>query len=146
MLLAGGIAALLSTHHSGQETLPPGKYLVNRKIAEQDGTLYMLANVQTSSNGLATFNITETNETSAANAMKCTSPPPPLSDIAVRLSSGQVDDAVATMCTDNPTWQISLGPGQTIVYYVRFRNNPGLAQPFTFKVAGLPAVSGIRLS
>jgi hypothetical protein len=156
-LLAGGITALISTHHGGQtaasghhsgETLlPPGKYIVDREISTQDQVLASLANVQISDNGMATFNIAETNEGSGSALLRCGSSPAPPSEWTVRLSNGQVDKAVADTCSDNPAWQVTnWQPGQTIVYYATFRNNPGFTQPFTFGIPGGATVSGIRLS
>jgi serine/threonine protein kinase len=156
-LLAGGITALVSTqhggqtvasaHHSGQTLLPPGKYLVDREISKQDGELASLANVQISNNGLATFNFTETNETSGSFLTRCGGSPAPPSEYTVRLSNGQVDKAVADTCSDNPAWQVTnWQPGQTIVTYATFRNSPGFTQPFTLGAPGGPTVSDIRLS
>jgi hypothetical protein len=146
-LLAGGIAALVSTHPGGQAVLPPGKYLVDRKIGTQDGLLITLANVQIASNGPTTFNLALTNETSGSFLLRCSSTTPLPSEYTVRLSDGQVNHALATTCTDNPAWQVTnVEPGQTIAYFATFRNNPGFAGPFSFKFFTFPAISGIRLS
>jgi serine/threonine protein kinase len=145
-LLAGGITALVSSHH-GQTALPPGKYLVDRKVATVDGLLITLANVQISSTGPATFNLSLTNQTSGPLQVRCTSTTPLPSAYTVRTSGGQVSHAEATTCTDNPAWQITnMQPGQAVVYYATFRDSPGFAQPFTFKFSTYPALSGIRLS
>jgi hypothetical protein len=145
-LLAGGITALVSTHRGGQAVLPPGKYLVERKIGTQGGVVASLANVQISNNGLATFNLYFAYPNGPfGGSMRCGSTPTPPSEYTVRLSDGQVNHAVATTCTDNPAWQVTIEPGQPVVSYVTFRNSPGFTHPFTFRVPNF-TVSGIRLS
>ena len=120
---------------------------MNRKIGTVSGLLITLANVQISSNAPTTFNLALTNETSGSLLVRCTSTTPLPSAYTVTPSNGQIEHAVATTCTDNPAWQITnMEPGQTVVYYATFQNNPGLAQPFAFKYSTYPAISGIKLS
>lgn len=150
-LIAGGITALVSTHRGGQAVLPPGRYLVERKIGTYNlgtygGIVYSLANVQISNNGLATFNFYEAFTNGPfGGSTRCGSTPTPPSEYTVRLSDGQVNHAVATTCTDNPAWQVTIERGQPVVSYVIFRNSPGFTQPFTLRGPNF-TISGIKLS
>src|ERR1019366_2066620 len=110
----------------------------------QGGVGALLANVPISNNGLATFNLYFAYPNGPfGGSVRCGSTPTPPSEYTVRRNDGQVNRAVATTCTDNPAWQVTIERGQPVVSYVTFRNSLGFTHPFTLRGPNF-TISGIN--